>query len=102
MFYTCLYITIGTATGKPWIGNTVCIIALLLLPSIFSVVDASHAFNPFTLGTASISALYGLETPGNIITGIIIALALMTALFYISLFAQNAKKIDNSGNEILI
>jgi hypothetical protein len=102
MFYACLYITIGTATGKPWIGNTVCILSLLLLPSIFAVVNASHAYNPFTLSSASISALYGLEATGDIIIGIIITFALMAALFYISLFAQNAKKIDNSGNEILI
>jgi len=34
--------------------------------------------------------------------GIFVALVLMIALYYIALFAQNARKIDNSGNDVLI
>ena len=102
MFYVCLHLTLGTGTGKPWISSAICIGALLLLPSIFALADATPAFNPFTLRLAASSAVFGGETPGNIFVGIVVAAVLMVLLFYIALFAQNAKKVDNSGNEILL
>jgi ABC-2 type transport system permease protein len=102
MFFTCLHLTLGTGTGKPFVSSAICIGALLLLPNIFTIANMTPAFNPFTLVNAASSALQGGETTTDILVGIIVAFVLMALLFYIALFAQNSRKIDNSGNEILI
>ena len=102
MFYICLHLTLGTGTGKPWISSAICISASILLPSFFVLADATPAFNPFTISTAAGSALHGNESLTDMLIGITVALVLMIALFYIALFTQKARKIDNSGNEMLI
>ena len=102
MFYVCIHLTLGTGTGKPWISSAICIGALLLLPSFFVLADANPAFNPFTINTAASAAVFGNTSSSGMLIGIVVALVLMAALYYIALFAQNARKIDNSGNEVLI
>ena len=102
MFYVCLHLTLGTGTGKPWISSAICIGASLILPSIFTITNATPAYNPFTISGAAASALVGNESGTDIITGILVAAILMIILFSIAIFAQKAKKIDNSGNEMLI
>jgi len=102
MFYVCIHLTIGTGTGKPRISSAICIGALLLLPGFFVLADANPAFNPFTINTAAAAAVFGNVSSSGMFIGIIVALVLMVALYYIALFAQNARKIDNSGNEVLI
>jgi ABC-2 type transport system permease protein len=102
MFYICLHLTLGTGTGKPWISSAICIAALMLLPSIFAIANASPAFNPFTVSQAAVSAVYGAIPSSEIAIGICVALVLIVILFFVALFTQNARKIDNSGNETLI
>jgi ABC-2 type transport system permease protein len=102
MFFTCIHLTIGTGTGKPFISSAICIGTLLIVPSLFVLANMTPAFNPFTLISAATSALHGGEESLDIIVGIIVAFVLMAILFFIALFAQNARKIDNSGNEVLL
>jgi len=106
MFYVCAHITIGTATGRAGTSAAICIVASLLLPSIFAVFGSELVYNPFTLNILAGSAVRseGLSTlqPLEIIITIVITLAIMVILYFLALFAQNAKRVDNSGNEIKI
>jgi len=104
MFYVCFHITIGTATGKAGMSAALCIIASVLLPNIFAMVNMEYMFNPFALNVlagafVTRTAIYGQELLDIAIT-IAFALAIMIGAYYIAVFAQNAKKIDNTGNEI--
>ena len=106
MFYVCAHITIGTSTGKAGLSAAVCIVASLLLPSLFTLFGSEIAYNPFTLNVLAgtvvhsngISAFQAIEAAITVV----ITLAIMIILFFLALFVQNAKKIDNSGNEIRI
>lgn len=104
MFYVCFHITLGTATGKPGLSAAVCIVASVLLPSIFVIVGTDYLFNPFALNTMATDIIVNLEISGelmrDIAATIAFALGLMVLSYFIALFAQNAKKIDNSGDEI--
>jgi len=104
MFYVCFHITIGTATGKAGMSATLCIIASILLPNIFALTNMEYMFNPFALNVLASTvvtrtAISNQELLDFAIT-IVFALAIMTGAYYIAVFAQNAKKIDNTGNEI--
>ena len=104
MFYVCIHITIGTATGGPGTSAVICIIASMLLPTMFAAFGSELVYNPFTINIMATSvavdnfvisfAIY------EIIVTIAIALVLMAMLYFVALFAQNAKEVDNSGNEI--
>lgn len=106
MFYVCAHITIGTSTGKAGLSAAVCIVASLLLPSLFTLFGSEIAYNPFTLNVLAgtvvhsngISAFQAIEAAITVV----ITLAIMVILFFLALFVQNARKIDNSGNEIRI
>jgi len=106
MFYVCAHITIGTATGKAGLSATVCIVASLLLPSLFTLFGSEIAYNPFTLNVLAgsvvhsngLSAAQALELAMTVVTTLVI----MVILFFLALFAQNAKRVDNSGNEMRI
>ena len=104
MFYVCLHLTIGTATGKAGLSAALCIVASLLLPNIFAMTGADYMYNPFTLSLIASSAvqpgMLSTTPPEDIIVTALIALGLMVILYFIALFAQNARRIDNSGNEI--
>ena len=102
MFYVCLHLALGTSTGKAAMSSAVCIGASILLPSILSAVDAAPAYNPFTLNLTAASLVYGAETVSDSISGILVALGIMACVFLIALFAQKAKKIDNSVNYTLL
>ena len=102
MFYVCLHLTLGTSTGKAGMSAAICIVASFLLPEIFMIVDAVPAFNPLTMGVTALMIASGAEIRPETITGVIITVLLMAAVFFVALFAQNAKKIDNKGNEIII
>jgi len=104
MFYTCCHLTIGTATGKAGVSAAVCIVAALLLPSLFAGLGSEYVYNPFTLNILAGSvvaegALYRIP-PLDIVMTVLIAFAIMVILYFIAIFAQNAKKVDNTGNEI--
>lgn len=104
MFYVCFHITLGTATGKAGMSAAVCISASLILPGVFSASGSNSLFNPFSMSSLATTVVYQPELSGaetrDIIITIIFAIALAVASFYIALFAQNAKRIDNRGNEI--
>jgi len=104
MLYTCFHLTLGTATGKAGMSAAICITVSMLLPNILSILGTDYMYNPFTLNIAA----YKSVNPGTlsraemIDTAVTVAFALgiMVVSYLIALFAQNARKIDNSGNEI--
>jgi len=104
MLYVCFHLALGTATGKAGMSAAVCIAASVLLPNILSATGSGYMYNPFTLEFLAASAVHNTFISGthlvDIVGTVIFALALMLASYFIALFAQNAKRIDNSGNEI--
>ncbi|MDR2600226.1 MAG: hypothetical protein LBC73_08125 [Oscillospiraceae bacterium] len=104
MFYTCFHLTIGTATGKAGMSAAICIVASFLLSNIFAVANLDYMFNPFALNSlaASVTVRGSLSSSEimDIVFTILFALGIMVVAYLIALFAQNAKKIDNTGNEI--
>ena len=102
MFFVCLHLTLGTSTGKAGMSAAICIVASIILPEIFMVANTVPAYNPLTMSVAAAMIASGAEIRPGIVTGVIITVLLMVAVFLIALFAQNAKKVDNKGNEIII
>ena len=105
MFYICIHLTLGTATGRAGMSSIIVIIISLLVPSMFAALGSDLIYNPFALNIMATSVIsfappLGAFTGQEIIVTAIIAIVLMKLLFFIALFAQNSKRIDNSGNEI--
>jgi len=104
MFYVCFHIALGTATGQAGMSAAVCIGASLILPNIFAITTTEYMFNPFALdvlaGTIVLQPSVSGDQMRDIIITVIFSVALMTLAFLIALFAQKARKIDNSGNEL--
>jgi ABC-2 type transport system permease protein len=104
MFYVCCHIALGTSTGQAGMSAAICIVASLLLPNIFALLGSEYVYNPFTLNILAGSVVQEgallLIQPYEIIMTVLIAFAIMVIVYFIALFVQNAKKIDNSGNEI--
>ena len=104
MLYVCFHLTLGTATGKAGMSAAICIIASIILPGIFAVTGSEYIFNPFAIDLLASSVIYNPETIQtellDIAITVLFALAIMFIMYLIALFAQNARKIDNSGNEI--
>ena len=102
MFYVCLHLALGTSTGKAGMSSAICIVVSILLSDALSLAGIVPAFNPVTMHVTATLIASGAEMRPGIIVGVGITLALMLAVFSIALFVQNAKRIDNSGNEIII
>jgi len=102
MFYTCLHLTIGTATGQAGMSAAICIGVSMLLPTIFMGAGIEAAYNPFALDIMSLAVIIAGKGNAEIIPTILIALGIMATLYFLALFAQNARKIDNMGNEIAL
>jgi len=119
MMYVCFHLCIGTATGRAGASAAICIVAALLLPTIFEMLSvagqfadimagevvestATYAYNPFALSLMAQRVVGGNAETQDIVMTLAFAFALMVIVYFIALFAQNARKIDNSGNEILI
>ena len=104
MFYVCCHLALGTATGRAGMSAAVCITVSIILPLVFSTVSSDYMFNPFSLGVLAASVIYGGGVTGqeflDIVFSIIFAIGIMVVTYFVALFAQNAKKIDNSGNEL--
>ena len=104
MLYICFHLTLGTASGRAGMSAAVCITVSVLLPAIMAQVSTDYVYNPFTIQYLASMILQsrGLSQSQavNTIVTIAFALAIMGVMFFIALFAQNAKRIDNSGNEI--
>ena len=104
MLFICFHLTLGTATGKAGMSAAICITVSIVLPGVLSLIGTDYMYNPFTL---DIMAYFSVAAEAlsemnfvDILVAVIFALAIMGILFFIALFAQNARKIDNSGNEI--
>jgi len=106
MFYICFHLTIGTATGKAGMSAAICIVSSFLLPNIFAVLGSEYVYNPFILSLYASSLVsettQAFVQPMEVVMTVLIALAIMAIVFFLALFAQNAKTVDNSGNEIRI
>jgi len=104
MFYVCCHLTLGTATGKAGMSAAVCISASVILPTIFATVSTDYMFNPFSLSTLAASVIYTGGVAGrdllDIVVSMIFAIGIMVVLYFIALFAHNARKIDNAGRDI--
>jgi len=104
MFYVCFHITLGTATGRAGLSAAVCISASVLLPTIFSLISPEYMYNPFTLNALAYTAVLSDTIQGaelfDITVSAVIAIIIMVITYLIALFAQNAKRIDNSGNDL--
>jgi hypothetical protein len=104
MFYVCCHLALGTATGKAGMSAAVLITASIILSMVFSAVDFEYMFNPFAFGAlASEAVMFGVASTSFLIDNLIsiaFALGIMVVTFFVALFAQNAKKIDNTGDEI--
>lgn len=103
MLYVCLHLTLGTATGKAGMSSAICIVsALLVLPVFFAALNVLPETNPFIMNIAAMSIASGLWVGSEVVVGVVIAFVIMIVVFFIALFVQNAKKIDNRGNEVII
>ena len=104
MFYVCCHLALGTATGRAGMSAAVCITVSIILPVIFSALGSDYMFNPFTLGNQAAVVIYSEVVPNqellDIVFSIIFALGIMVITYFVALFAQNARKIDNSGSEL--
>jgi len=104
MFYTCFHLTLGTATGIAGMSAAVCISASIILSNIFAFIGTDYMFNPFSLNLMATSMLFNDPTSGvkalDVVATVVFALGIMVLLYFIAVFAQNARRIDNSGNEI--
>lgn len=104
MLFVCFHLTLGTATGRAGMSAAVCIVASFLLPNFISIADAELMFNPFALELLAVRTVQiGYATASDVqdmIITVIISVVIMAIMYFIALFAQNAKRIDNTGNEI--
>jgi len=105
MFYICIHLTLGTATGQAGMSSVIVIVISLIVPNVFAVLGSNYIYNPFMMSTLATSVVSGnrfmlMFMRGEIIVTILIVLVLMIILYFLAIFVQNAKKIDNSGNEI--
>ena len=104
MLFTCFHLALGTATGRAGMSAAICISASILLSNVLAFFSIEYMFNPFTLNHLATSVIYSGNITGALVTDIIITIlfakAIMVLLYFIAVFAQNAKRIDNSGNEI--
>lgn len=115
MMFVCFHLCLGTATGRAGMSSAVCIVGAWILSTLFALIGMTDIFNPFTMNTMAAAVAGGMHKEaivatseliyyetGEIIATVLIALAAMVLVYFIALFAQNAKRIDNSGNEVLI
>ena len=104
MFYVCFHLALGTASGKAGMSSAVCITASILLPAIFSVISPEYMYNPFALNvlayTAVLSDVIPVSEVLDITISAVFAVLIMITTYFIALFAQNARRIDNTGNDI--
>jgi len=104
MLFTCFHLALGTATGRAGMSAAICISASILLSNVLAFFSIEYMFNPFTLNHLATSVIYSGNITGALVLDIIITIffakAIMVILYLIAVFAQNAKRIDNSGNEI--
>jgi len=102
MFYVCIHITIGTATGRPGMSAVICIVASIIVPGLFAILGAELIYNPFGLSLNAATAAISGSLMVQDAVAVIIAVVMMAILYLVALFALNTKKVDNSGNEIMI
>jgi len=104
MFYVCCHLALGTATGKAGMSAAICISVSILLPMVFASVGTDYMFNPFALGYLASSILHSNALPQSelldIVFTIVFALGIMLVTYFIALFAQNARKTDNTGEDL--
>jgi len=101
--YICFHLTLGTSTGRSGLSAAICIVAAVLMPTALGTVGAEVIFNPFAMNLiAGQTILSGHLLGGqvlDIIFTLIFAKGIMVITFLVALFAQNARRIDNSGDD---
>jgi hypothetical protein len=115
MMYVCFHLSLGTATGKAGMSAAICVTVSMILPILFQAIQVAeqmssgtiegmgtYAYNPFALALMASSVMYGDIPVREVVMTVLFALVIMAIVYFIALFAQNAKKIDNTGNDILL
>jgi len=101
--YICFHLTLGTSTGRSGLSAAICIIAAVLLPTTFSTVGSEVIFNPFAMnllaGQTVMSGHLLNSRIMDIVFTFLFAKGIMIITFLVALFALNARRIDNSGDE---
>jgi len=104
MFYICCHLALGTATGKAGMSAAICISASIILPLVFASVSLDYMFNPFALGYLASFVIQSDTLTGpelrDITVSVVFALGIMLVTYFIALFAQNARKVYNFGDDI--
>ena len=107
MLYVSFHLALGTATGKAGLSAAVCIGASLILPNVFALSGSDYMLNPFAieilaaqLAQLAVHPELSASAARDIALTVGFAVLLMVLSFLIALFAQNAKRIDNTDDEI--
>lgn len=110
-FLVTVHLTLGICTARPGISTAILYILSSFLPLVLSGFNCNK-FNPFALSgmmngvlNASVSGAAvtdALSDTVNVVVSIAITLVLMVVLFFITLITLNARKINNSDNEIAL
>lgn len=104
-FYVCLLLCIGVCTGRGGLAAIVCFVASMFLPSILSMFGVADKFNPFAwtyfAQAAALGSLESYSSANLVGTGVVTAI-LLVLLFVLTLFVQTARRVDNSGNDLLL
>jgi hypothetical protein len=101
--YICFHLTLGTSTGRSGLSAAICIVAAVLMPTALGTVGAEVIFNPFAMnliaGQTILSGHLLSSQVMDIIFTLLFAKGIMVITFLVALFAQNARRIDNSGDD---
>jgi len=104
MLFVCCHLALGTATGRAGMSAAICIGVSLLLPVVFASVSLDYMFNPFAMGSLASTAVMSIEITNSFLADNLISIAfaigIMIITYLVALFAQNARRIDNSGDEV--
>lgn len=109
-FFTTVHLFIGISTSRPAVSAIICIAASMILPSLLTIMQIADKFNPFGLINFSLGViqsaryetpLFNMYKPENILLTVLITLILMTIMFFLTLFIQTARKVENRGGNIL-
>lgn len=89
----------GICTGRGGLSAAIIYVLSTIIPLILSGFNADR-FNPFSLKIMAIGMPLGKETDWlNLAGSLAITVILMLIFFFVTLFVQNAKKIDNEGKD---
>lgn len=97
-FLIVVELTLGICTARPGLAAIFTILGSTLLPTILALFRADR-FHPFVLPELATGFLSGKVGTLNLVVTLCVTVVVGVILFFTTLLAQTARKIDNSGNE---